>query len=414
MATSDATAGTANPSRSQSHWEKVKFNGEGMEYFKIWIVNIFLSILTLGIFSAWAKVRTRRYFYGNTVVAGSVFEYHATPIAILKGRLIAVAVLILAIGSGYFHPLAEVVFFVLIALLTPWAIWRSIIFNARMSSYRNVRFSFRSSAWKPYLYLLIFPLLPLAIAGVVIGLQFTLGMIDLSDLQSGGQNPKGAIALGGTIGVAVLAIYLLIPYIQKALTSYYFNGHMFGQGKFHAKLEASTYYLIYLKLLGIGLLFWLVIAIIFGLLAFLLSMTDIPGILQDLQAGTLPGPGSAFGLLIFIPFFAVFAWFKAYTESRFRNYSMGQLKLDRVAAFRSRLKVNKLAWIQFSNILLLICTLGLAYPWAIIRLTRYKTSTLDVRVFGDVDQYITQLQSRESALGEEIGEAFDLGLDLGI
>ena len=59
------------------------FTGTGGEYFRIWIVNLILSILTLGIYSAWAKVRTNRYFYGNTQVGNTGFEYHAKPLAIL-------------------------------------------------------------------------------------------------------------------------------------------------------------------------------------------------------------------------------------------------------------------------------------------------------------------------------------------
>ena len=50
------------------------FTGTGGEYFRIWIVNLILSILTLGIYSAWAKVRTNRYFYGNTQVDNTGFE----------------------------------------------------------------------------------------------------------------------------------------------------------------------------------------------------------------------------------------------------------------------------------------------------------------------------------------------------
>ena len=53
------------------------FRGTGGEYFGIWIVNLALTVITLGIYSAWAKVRTRRYFYGNTYVAGHAFDYHA-------------------------------------------------------------------------------------------------------------------------------------------------------------------------------------------------------------------------------------------------------------------------------------------------------------------------------------------------
>ena len=70
------------------------FKGRAGEYFGIWIVNVLLSILTLGIYSAWAKVRRVRYFYGNMYLDGHNFEYHAKPRQILIGRLIVVGVLI--------------------------------------------------------------------------------------------------------------------------------------------------------------------------------------------------------------------------------------------------------------------------------------------------------------------------------
>ena len=66
-----------------------EFTGDATEFFRIWIVNFALSVVTLGIYSAWSKVRTQRYFYSNTYVAGAPFEYLAKPIPILKGRIIA-------------------------------------------------------------------------------------------------------------------------------------------------------------------------------------------------------------------------------------------------------------------------------------------------------------------------------------
>lgn len=50
--------------------EQLQFTGKGSEYFGIWIVNLLLTILTLGIYSAWAKVRRLQYFYRNTQLAG--------------------------------------------------------------------------------------------------------------------------------------------------------------------------------------------------------------------------------------------------------------------------------------------------------------------------------------------------------
>ena len=65
---------------------RLRFTGTGQEYFGIWIVNLLLTIVTLGIYSAWAKVRKLQYFYRNTQLDGSAFEYHGNPVPILKGR----------------------------------------------------------------------------------------------------------------------------------------------------------------------------------------------------------------------------------------------------------------------------------------------------------------------------------------
>ena len=84
---------------------QMRFEGSGGEYFKIWIVNLALSIVTLGIFSAWAKVRSKRYFYGNTYLGEHNFDYHAEPLRILLGRAVAVVVLLIYSLASTFFPL---------------------------------------------------------------------------------------------------------------------------------------------------------------------------------------------------------------------------------------------------------------------------------------------------------------------
>ena len=42
------------------------FIGRTGEYFRIWVVSLFLSVVTLGIYSAWGKVRKKRYLYSHT------------------------------------------------------------------------------------------------------------------------------------------------------------------------------------------------------------------------------------------------------------------------------------------------------------------------------------------------------------
>ena len=152
----------------QSHTIQVEFNGQAIEYFKIWIVNIFLTIITLGIYSAWAKVRNNQYFYGNTIIDGSSFNYTAKPISILKGRLIAVGIF------GAYSIVSEVSPMVGIGLslafmpVIPWLITRSLAFNARNSMYRNIRFDFKGGYGEAIGVFLLWPLLIILTAGLAL------------------------------------------------------------------------------------------------------------------------------------------------------------------------------------------------------------------------------------------------------
>jgi len=124
--------------------EKIPFDFQGtsVEYFKIWIVNILLTIVTLGIYSAWAKVRRKQYMYGNTSVDGSHFQYSADPVKILKGRILVVGFLFAYQFGVKAYPVLILPFMLLFAVLFPWALNKGLTFNAVYSSYKNIRFNF--------------------------------------------------------------------------------------------------------------------------------------------------------------------------------------------------------------------------------------------------------------------------------
>jgi uncharacterized membrane protein YjgN (DUF898 family) len=121
---------------------RLSFVGSGSEYFRIWIVNLFLSILTLGIYSAWAKVRREQYFHRNTLLDGSGFDYHGNPKAILKGRVIAVGLVAILFLIGVWKPGYDYLMLLLYSPLIPWLLVRSFIFRARNTSFRGLRFNF--------------------------------------------------------------------------------------------------------------------------------------------------------------------------------------------------------------------------------------------------------------------------------
>ena len=118
----------------------LQFTGNAGEYFRIWIVNVCLSVITLGIYSAWAKVRRKRYFYGNTLLNDAGFDYLADPKAILKGRVLVLTVFaVLSLLAEYLK--ANFLGIVYLAAL-PYIVIKAARFNAINSAYRNVRFGF--------------------------------------------------------------------------------------------------------------------------------------------------------------------------------------------------------------------------------------------------------------------------------
>jgi len=64
---------------------RLRFTGDGREYFRIWIVNLLLTLGTFGVYGAWAKVRKLRYFRQNTLLDGHAFDFHARPLPMLFG-----------------------------------------------------------------------------------------------------------------------------------------------------------------------------------------------------------------------------------------------------------------------------------------------------------------------------------------
>ena len=126
----------------QMRREQFTFTGTTREYFGIWIVNVLLTIVTLGVYSAWAKVRRQRYFYGNTWLAGASFDYHARPVRILIGRLIVLGVLVAYNLALQFQPILGGLIAVALIFAAPWFVMRGLRFSARVTSYRNIRFDF--------------------------------------------------------------------------------------------------------------------------------------------------------------------------------------------------------------------------------------------------------------------------------
>ena len=145
----------------------VIFQGKTSEYFGIWIVNLLLSLITLGIYSAWAKVRRKKYFYNNTSIENVGFDYHAKPVSILKGRIIAVIFFAGYGMSASIHPFLPAVFLLIFFIALPWLVVRGSIFNARNTSHRGLRFDFIGTLGQAAKVFIALPILVMPTFGLI-------------------------------------------------------------------------------------------------------------------------------------------------------------------------------------------------------------------------------------------------------
>ncbi len=384
-----------------------RFTGRGGEYFKIWIVNILLSIITLYIYSAWAKVRTKRYFAGNTYLDNSSFDYHATGKQILLGRIIAVLLLIAFTVGGVISASVSIVGIVIFALLLPWAVWRSIKFNMRMTSYRNVRFGFDGKLGPMYMYLLVMPLIPVLVAAVVAG-----------GLYISGVAPEGLV---GLIVVAVLAVYLIYPWIHKRLANYMLRNYRYGTAKFSGELSTGRFYAIYIKAIVLSLLAYFIALVVGGGIVYLLTLSGIldAGFLGSIVEGPelLGQAGSVFALaavgFIYLLIFFIGTMITSYFRSRLREHLFVNGIIDQRVDPESTVAARGLWWISISNVLILVFTLGIGYAWTKVRMARYMADNTAVHAEDSLDNFVNDEMEKVGALAEELGDAFDLDVDVG-
>jgi uncharacterized membrane protein YjgN (DUF898 family) len=102
-----------------------------------------------------------------------------------------------------------------------------------------------------------------------------------------------------------------------------------------------------------------------------------------------------------------------YYQVRLRNYVWNTTTLgDNVLI--STLSARSMIWIYTTNILAIVCTLGLAVPWAQIRTAKYRADNTLVVLADDWETYMSAQESEGTAIGDEIGEAFDVDIGIGL
>jgi uncharacterized membrane protein YjgN (DUF898 family) len=345
------------------------FSGNAREYFGIWIVNVLLTILTLGVYSAWAKVRRMRYFYGNTSLAGSSFDYHARPVKILIGRVVVLVAFALYNLALQVFPVASLFLIVGFLFLVPWFVMRGLRFSARVTSYRNVRFDFTGGYWEAFL----------------------------------------AYVLGGLLTWGSLG--LLAPVASRWSWNYTL-GHLTYGGRpidCDPRLE---------KLFGQ----WWMPAMVFvgGIVALAVLTLGVGAVIGSGLAGVVGGGGGAgaamAGMLLlvylgFVPLFLLYVLVGLLYRAGSRNVALNETVIDGMHALSSTISRWRYAWIAISNFFATVLTLGMLRPWAAVRMARYLAGATALYSLGSLDDYLGALEAEGAAVGAEYMDVE--GLDFG-
>jgi len=333
----------------------MEFTGSGGEYFRIWIVNLLLSIITLGIYSAWAKVRREQYFHRNLLLDGSGFDYHGEALAILKGRAVAFGLFMLLSLAQNLGPIPYLIALGLFIPAVPWFAVRAFRFRAHNTSYRGLRLSFH------------------------------------------GTYRQALTVFVGYGLLSMLSFGLLFPAFFRQQKKFVLDNLRYGSASFACAAGLGAFYRIFL--LPIGALALLGIA----MAASTWGMRGVSGGSQGAMAGLM--------ITLMVAFFVTQLLFIPYVQVKTTNLIWNTATLG-AHRFESSLGLWGYVGVVVSNWLLTIITLGLFWPWAKVRMARYRAAHMVLLATCDLDEFVAGEATSAAALGDEAAEMFDMDVAL--
>jgi len=388
----------------------MRFTGSGGEYFRVWIVNVLLSILTLGLYTPWARRRTAQYFYGHTLVAGSPLEFTAQQRRMVVGFVVLLLLTVayqLAVNTG--QDTAVGLFILGGAALSP-LIWGSAMrFRLANTRWRGLRLQFAAS-WRE-VYTASWPVFALALVwlGVFWGLQ-SLAPAAVVNEETGRKLPEVTAPLIGLVAVGLLLTVLCIIRLEFNYRSLLVLRSRIGN-------EAGRWKPVYMDFVKL----WLA-----TLAVFLVSLLVLVALVAGLFTGSLGlvsklGKGGM-GLGIFVLIMAAFvgallammlatAPARAYREAALFRLTWSNIGVSRIARFKCNLSTGGYVLLRLRNMLLTVLTLGFFRPFAMVSEYRMKLESVTVHVKGGVDQVAGRLgRQQPGGIGDALADA--AGLDL--
>lgn len=399
-----ATASSRSFRRAEPvrHRLAITFSGSGSEYFRIWIVNLLLTLVTLGLYYPWAKVRRLRYFYGNTSVAGHAFDFHGQPRRMLRGFLLVGAMALLYGLAGEVSPISGLIAGAIVASLLPALFRASQQFRMANTSWRGLRFRFNGDLPGAYR-----ATLPLFLMGA---LFFLVPQIDFASEKVRVVAHSGTIA-AALVGAAVI-MPLFVPLLVWMLKKYQHGHYVLGPLQTEWRASVGSVYAIAAKTVGLVVLATVLIVLAVLLVAFGGGLLTLMAGGAKASAGGIEGLVGAVvaGVMAFYTF--MFVVVQPYVVSRMQNLVWGRTGSSQVR-FQSNLRFRPLALLTLKNLLLIFLTLGLYWPFAKVAMARLRLESVTVVTRLAPDELMSTWGERaDDAAGAAAGDLF--GIDAGL
>jgi len=378
----------------------LRFTGSGSEYFRIWIVNLLLTLATLGVYYPWAKVRRLRYFYANTLIGEHPLGFHAEPRRMLRGYLLVTLLLVLYSAAGHFSPLAGLAAFVIVAAVWPALLKSSMQFRMANTGWRGLRFRFVGSVRGAYAALLPFFVPGLLIVGALAGVP---------------DQDQPPVWYGVLTLLVIAASLAMIPWWWWRLKKYQHDHYAYGGEQTRLGTGAGSFYGVFAETLGIGAAAMTAFVLLAVVIAIGVAML---GIGREGAAGA-PRPGIGMGLaaLVGLAVFAVTLLAVQLVPRPYFTAKMQNLLWSRTASasvgFASTLRFWPLLALTLKNWLLIVLTLGLYWPFAAVAMQRQRLEAVEVLLQIDPQTLADRGRTAQGeAAGEAAGDLF--GLDVGL
>lgn len=381
----------------------LRFQGSGAEYFRIWIVNLLLTLATLGLYYPWAKVRRLKYFYNHTLLAEHGFEFHGVPRAMLRGMTMVGLLFFLYSFASDFSPLAGLIAAVAVTGLWPF-LWRTAIrFRLANTSWRGLRFAFAGdvrgaviAAGVPTALLLV----PLAVAAFWM----------LADVPEDSPEFETEMLRQVTITLGIFVPWLLsLPWFLWYSERYRRSAYRYAQIATEFSVGAREIYWLSLKFVGVMLGGVLLVTPV-AVLAAVFAGSDASEA-EDLFA-TLEDAGFMCGMiLVGLAYLVMILLVRAYAVTRLQNLLWSRTHAPSLT-IHSRLRFRSTLGLMLKNWLLVVLSLGLYWPFAATALWRLRTEAISVELAVPLETLVSGGPGSESeAAGEMAADMadFDLG-----